>query len=223
MIGDPMYLKLTEQRVMIEIEEQEIIAQLKWAIRRHRLGPFVKHTTGLGEKTVARLLGCIGDPSWNDKEQRLRRGPAELWAYRGFHVIEGVAPRRRSGEVANWNAEARKRCHVIAEGCVKATLSPYRVVDDREKAKASEAVHLYQCQNSKPRPGPGHVGAIQVDGGGTRANPELGEPGPPLRPGHQHARAMRAVSKAILTDLYRVSIGQAARYGQPLDLGEQAA
>ena len=62
---------------MIEIEEQEIIAQLG-AIRRHRLSPFVKHTTELGEKTVAQLLSCIGDPSWNDKEQRLRRSPAEL-------------------------------------------------------------------------------------------------------------------------------------------------
>lgn len=60
---------------------------LKRAVRAHPLAPWIKRTVGVGEKQGARLLAALGDPTWNFAEDRLRRGPAELWAYAGLHVL----------------------------------------------------------------------------------------------------------------------------------------
>lgn len=82
-----------------------------------------------------------------------RRGPAELWAYCGYsvlhpsddrdgpdalgpRVVAGVAPRRRKGQKANWNAAARMRAYLVAESCMKqAKGSKYRDVYDFGRAK----------------------------------------------------------------------------------------
>lgn len=206
--------------------------EVKRALRKHPLGPWVKATVGIGEKQGARLLAAIGDPAWNHAEQRPRRGPAELWAYCGLHVINpgqspddaqaaragdpsgqgphdahdhlaagvghpgdqpasdahedrvsGVAPKRARGTKANWNATAKMRAHLVAESCIKQATSPYRAVYDTGRAKHANAVHAYPCAQCGPKGKPA-------------------QPGAPLSAGHQHARALRLVSKAILRDLF---------------------
>lgn len=115
--------------------------------------------------------------------------------------VGGVAPKHQRGRQSNWNSAARMRLWLIATSCIKQSMSPYRAVYDAGRAKYREAVHTRQCTNTIYSP-PGHVGPRPVNGCGTRANPELGAPGSPLRPGHIHARAVRLVMRAVLSDLY---------------------
>lgn len=176
---------------------------LKRALRTHPLGPWVKAATGVGEKTGARLLAAVGDPAWNELHQR-ERTLGELWAYCGYHVIDGAAPRRQKGQKANWSNDAKMRTFLCAEACVKAGVRKIDEADDADgydldarkatthygavyldtRAKYLDAVHSVPCHRCT---GQGQPPA---------------EPGTPLKASHQHARAMRAVSKAILADLY---------------------
>lgn len=245
----------------IKTLEHGVELNLKRAMRTHPLGPWVKATVGVGEKQAARLLAVIGDPAWNTRDDRPRRGPAELWAYCGLHVVHpsgpaagaahtpnaagmppvhsgdhrpnevqaptvsgvapnvpsgqrsadthtscaagapvhlrdhgpldahaahvpGVAPSRRRGQRANWSTEAKTRTYLVAESCIKQATSPYRPVYDQGRAKYADALHPAPC----PRCGPSGKPALA---------------GSPLSAGHQHARAMRLVMKAILLDLWR--------------------
>lgn len=245
--------------------ETQTVKELERAMRKHPLGTWVKATPGLGLKQTARLLAAIGNPYWRPEitrgavvePPRPRRGPAELWAYTGFHVLPagqvssdaqsegaggqplhptdqhssdnqpgsvggvaplpvsqtqvdvqqvhaggqslhptdqrspdvpprfvgGVAPRRRKGQHANWNDAARMRARLVAESCIKARTSPYRLTYDEGRAKYADAVHNQPC----PQCGPAGKPA---------------QPGSPLSAGHQHARALRLVAKAILRDMY---------------------
>jgi hypothetical protein len=67
--------------------EHQAELELRRTVRKHPLGPWIKRTIGVGEKQGARLLAAIGDPTWNAAADRPRRGPAELWAYCGLHVL----------------------------------------------------------------------------------------------------------------------------------------
>ena len=197
--------------------EHQAILNLQRVMRQHPLGAFVKAHKGVGEKQAARLLATIGDPYWNDLHDRPRT-VSELWAYCGFHVIRpgsqggndtqglpasgltrhptgqwppeaqsrdagGVAPKRQRGQKSNWSEDARKRAWLIASKCVMTQGSPYRVVYDETRAKYAEAVHSVECVRCGPK-----------------GKPAL--PGSPLSAGHQHARALRAISKALLKDLW---------------------
>jgi hypothetical protein len=196
--------------------EHQAELSLKRALRRHPLGPWVQRTVGVGEKQGARLLAAIGDPYWNSLHERPRI-VSELWAYCGYHVIRighsthgahtgpadaeqspggsdahaggdapstfGVAPARARGQKANWNAEAKMRVWLIATSCIKQAASPYRAVYDDGRVRYTDAAHQIECRRCGPT---GHPAAI----------------GSPLSAGHQHARALRLVSKTILRDLW---------------------
>lgn len=216
--------------------EHQAELDLKRSLRAHPLGPWVKRTTGIGEKQGARLIAAIGDPSWNSLHDRPRT-VSELWAYCGYHVFHpghvtpgthgdtagvdllsnpshgaldalsptaGVAPARRRGQRANWNADAKMRAFLCAEAAVKAGVRQGPDVDDTEgydaahrdaisplgavylsaRIKYATATHGNEC----PRCGP-------------KGKPAL--PGSPLSAGHQHARGLRLVAKEILKDLWR--------------------
>lgn len=188
---------------------------LRRALRAHPLGGWVKRTIGIGEKQSARLIAAIGDPYWNTLHDRPRT-VSELWAYCGYHVLHpghnrfdahravvgvdpssnpghtisgdqvrgaGVAPSRRKGQRANWNADAKMRAFLCAESCIKQAASPYRAVYDLGRHKYATAVHAGECRRCGPAGKPAPSGS-------------------PLSAGHQHARALRLVAKAILRDLW---------------------
>ncbi len=175
----------------LEKTEHEVVLGLNRLMRAHPLGPWQKQTRGVGEKQLARLLACIGDPYWNTLHDRPRT-VSELWAYCGLHTVSvsppsarectepnrdpQVAARRTKGQRANWSTTAKTRVYLIAESCLKA--GNYREVYDDHKSRAASAVHEIKCA------------------------PCGGVEGTALKPGHQHARAMRAMSKAILKDLW---------------------
>jgi len=205
---------------------------LRRELRRHPLGPWVKATVGVGEKQGARLLASIGDPYWHSQHDRPRtvselwaycgyhvlsigqgRPATHGTSADALHpgqerrdthtspagvdpssnpgqdaddtqlLVAGVAPSRRKGIKSNWNADAKMRAYLVAESCIKQRTSSYRVTYDDGRTKYEEAVHPTPCRRCGPSGKPA---------------PE----GTPLSAGHQHARALRLVAKAILRDLW---------------------
>ena len=170
----------------------EATKALEKEMRGSLLGPWVKAQKGIGDKQGARLLAVIGDPyirpplkqeadPWEPSRPRL---VSELWAYCGFHVLDsGVAPARRRGQLSNWSEDARKRAWLISASIIKSG-GPYREVYDETRARYADATHVIACVRCGPSGKPA-------------------QPGSPLSLGHQHARAMRMVSKTVLRDLWR--------------------
>lgn len=185
----------------LKAAEHRAILNLQRAMRKHPLGQWVKDAPGVGEKQAARLLAVVRDPFWNDLHGRPRT-VSELWAYCGLHVLHpgshqladthdataaGVAPRRQRGQRSNWNEDARKRAWLIAASCVKQPAGTrYRQVYDDTRVKYADAVHAAECIRCGPSGKPAQIGS-------------------PLSAGHQHARALRAIAKAVLKDLWRTS------------------
>jgi hypothetical protein len=178
--------------------EHSIELALNRQLRTHPLGAWQKATLGVGEKQLARLLAVIGDPYWNVTADAPRT-VSQLWAYCGLHVLAaphpdqrradaqpsgvGVAARRQRGQRANWSATAKSRVWLIAASCLKQERSPYRKLYDEARTKHAEAMHIAPCAQCGPAGKPA-------------------QPGSTLRPGHQHARGMRVMSKEILKDLW---------------------
>lgn len=199
--------------------EHQVILGLQRAMRKHPLGPWQKAQLGLGEKQLARLLAAVGDPWWNALHDRPRT-VSELWAYSGLHTLpvagqiddraqsadadnggelpsgapdQGAldvqtqdirgAARRKKGVRANWSTDAKTRAYLIAESCVKQTRSPYRAVYDARRAVTAEKIHDRACPQCN---GAGKTEVIAS----------------PWRAGHQHADALRIVSKTVLRDLW---------------------
>lgn len=95
-----------------------------------------------------------------------------------------TAPKRQRGQKANWSEEARKRAWLIATSCVKAPSgSKYRTLYEDTRAKYADAVHNTPCVRCGPKGKPAEVGSL-------------------LPPAHQHARALRAIAKEVLKDLW---------------------
>lgn len=220
-LGDsPEHARLRGVLEGLQALEHGVELELKRALRKHPLGPWVKSTVGIGEKQGARLLASIGDPAWNDLHDRPRT-LGELWAYCGYHTlpvgnhtgaethsrgatspaaslrgagdhtrpgsqipnVPRTAPSRKRGEKSNWNSDAKMRAFLVAESCMKQMKSPYRAVYDSTRAKYDGALHDVPCRRCGPSGHPAQVGS-------------------PLSAGHQHARAIRAVAKEVLRDLW---------------------
>lgn len=209
----------------IEKLENSLARQLERAVLASPLGGLVERTPGLGGPSLGRFIKETGDPAWNEKEGRPRR-LRELYAYCGLHVwptqkpdeghaapgglgvqfvngatpIErpgsqrsvGVAPFRQRGQKANWSTMAKTRLYVIATTMKMSKESHYRTVYEQARFKYADAVHTVECRQCGP--------------GFKRENPEASKgPAPvgsPLAKGHQDARAMRLVMKAILRDIW---------------------
>jgi hypothetical protein len=178
--------------------EHEAILSLQRAMRRHPLGRWQKQQIGIGEKQLGRLLAAIGDPYWNTLHDRPRT-VSELWSYSGLHTVSSSAPdqlpvgahaasvrgaaRRTKGQRANWSTDAKTRAYLIAESCVKQSRSPYRETYERRRAAVADRVHDRPCPQCN---GKGKTELIIS----------------PWRAGHQHADALRIVSKTVLRDLW---------------------
>lgn len=185
--------------VALAAMEHQSVLSLQRAMRTHPLGPWQKATVGVGEKQLARLLAAIGDPYWNTLHDRPRT-VSELWAYAGLHTVPssstpghpGIdahtspargAARRKKGMKSNWSTDAKTRAYLIAESCVKQARSPYRKVYDLRREATAARAHDRPCPQCN---GAGKTELILT----------------PWRAGHQHADALRVVSKEVLKDLW---------------------
>ncbi len=111
--------------------ERGATRELEKTFASHPLGKWAKETRGIGLKGLARLLAETGDPA-------ARPNVAKLWAYCGFHVVDGKRPRARRGVQMNWNPEAKKRAFLIASASVKHRDSLYRPVYDQAREAWAE-------------------------------------------------------------------------------------
>ncbi len=182
----------------LKIQEHGAVLALKRAVRKSPLGEWQKTNTPYGEKTLGRFLKEVGDPAWHYAEARPRT-LAELRAYCGLHVWrsdtqsttdtqgeDGVAPHLVRGQQANWSTQAKTRLYLIAEGQMKNRNSKFRPVYDDGRYKYADATHQVECKRCGPKGKPAQVGSE-------------------LSKGHQHARAMRLLMKAILADIWRAA------------------
>ena len=112
MEGTPEQERLAGLVEALQALEHGATLDLKRALRKHPLGPWVKATIGVGEKQGARLLAAIGNPyvrpALFDADGTLAspaqpRTVSQLWAYCGYHVL-------RTGQLGadtqRWNAGA---------------------------------------------------------------------------------------------------------------------
>lgn len=201
---DDSIKEVAEAGAMVEsiaaLEHQQVLS-LQRLMRKHPLGPWVKAQRGIGDKLAARLLGVIGDPYWHAAEDRPRT-VSELWAYCGLHTTAArhllhhshravagggynVAARRQKGVQANWSDEAKKRSWLIATSIVKAG-GPWREVYDNRREATAERVHQTECVRCGPSGKPAR-------------------PGSPWSKAHQHADALRILSKEVLKGFWRES------------------
>lgn len=164
---------------LFEAEERHLTRELEAVMATMPLASFGRYR-GIGLKSLARLLAVIGEPA--DRET-----PAQLWAYCGYHVIDGKGAQRVTGRRANWSTVAKTRAYVMAESCLKAG-GPFRDVYDRAKAHYADAIY------------PADVTA-RTNRAGTVVR-KARKAGDPLSKAHIHARAMRAMSKSILLHLW---------------------
>lgn len=222
----PAVAQLTGIVAILQDAEGDTIKSLERAVKNHPLGDWVRHTKGIGLKQGGRLLAATGDPYWHPLHDRPRL-VSELHAFCGYGVWRvdpetkevvprdqglppgdlGIAPHRRKGHKSNWSDTAKMRTYLVAEACLKQLhkgckriaedgttyvehlplpycgCSPYRRVYDETRAKYADAVHKLECRRCGPSGKPA-------------------QPGSKLSDGHKHARAMRAMSKAVLLDLW---------------------
>lgn len=180
---------LRETIATLHAQEKRVVKTLERMIAANPLSEWIASQTGIGPKGIGRLLAAIGDPAWNRLHDRPRT-VSELWAYCGLHVVDGVAPQRSKGQRANWSDTAKMRAYLIAESAYRNRQSPYRTVYDSGRERYAEAVHVEPCKPCGKGKGKANVPAPA---------------GSPLSDGHQHARALRLVAKAVLRDLWRES------------------
>lgn len=162
--------------------EHQAGLELRRAWRKHPLAPWAKGVSGLGERSIARLIAVIGDPAE-------RPNPAKLWAYYGHG--DPFRSRIRKGAskeelLARGNPEAKKRVWLIANQFVRNKKSPYRFVYDAARERYADRVHESSCARCGPSGSPALAGT-------------------PWSLGHQHAAALRFVGKRFLLDLWKES------------------
>lgn len=165
--------------------EKECAKAMRHSLRRAapHLYAWAKETRGVGEHTLARLLGAIGDPRmayphhWEGEgaarvliaDEPGPRNVGKLWAYCG---CGDPSRRRRAGmsaadAAALGNPRAKVAIHLMAEAQVKTVGSAYRHVYDEARIEYA-----------------------------TREGWSLGR---------QHNAALRKVKKELLKDLWGAS------------------
>lgn len=192
--------------------EQAAIENLERLMKRHPLNGFIEKYSGLGYKTMGRLIGEIGDPYIRPEivretdeidpatgkptiliEPSRPRMVSELWSYCGLGVWvdkedgTGMAPRRMRGMKSSWNEAARMRAYNAVLPMIYAKTEPYYGVFKAAQEKYAEAVHTRECPNCTP------------------SGKKPAAVGTPLKPGHIAARARRIMMKTLLKDLWLYS------------------
>ena len=155
--------------------EHVFAKDIKHESKEHPMYPWLISVRGIGPVLAGGLLAYIRDIGRFDTVSK-------LWAYVGLHVIDGVAPKRRRGEKANWSTPLKTLCWKIGESFVKAR-GPYRDLYDSYKARDREKHPEKIDSGRKSKAGT----AIYT-----------------YSDGHIHARAKRYAVKIFLSHLWEV-------------------
>lgn len=111
--SSPPHLQVLQER--LAAVEHETVLELQRAWRRHPLAAWAKLYVGVGEKSIARLLGTIGDPAD-------RPNVAKLWQYCGHgnpHLKRFKGMTQEQAFMLG-NPAAKKTVYLIATCMLKA-------------------------------------------------------------------------------------------------------
>ena len=168
---------------------------------------WVKDTPGLGESTMARLLGHLGHPRiatphhWEGSGSKrvlvadppFERTIGQLWQYCG-HGRPGRPQRGASAEdmAALGSPKLKMLVHLCAEATMKQKANPgrHRLLYDELRIEYMDKRHSSPCVRCGPSGKPAQVGS-------------------PWSLGHQSAAALRVVGKELLRELWIVSAREA--------------
>lgn len=177
--------------------EHRTVLSLQKRMRVNPIWPYFKDVKGVGEKTLARLMACIGDPYLRplDDGSYEPRTVSQLWAYCGMHTMpnndgEIIAAKRMKGVQANWNTEAKTRLFLLSQNLLRQGI---RKDKDGNQYAVTEYGQLYLDRRA-------HTAVTH----------------PEWNPGHGLNDALRIMGKELLKQLW-----QAAREihtGIPMDV-----
>ncbi len=177
--------------------EHRTVLSLQKRMRVNPIWPYFKDVKGVGEKTLARLMACIGDPYLRplDDGSYTPRTVSQLWAYCGMHTMpnkdgEIIAAKRMKGVQANWNTEAKTRLFLLSQGLLRQGIR-------KDKDGNQFAVTPY--------------GQLYLD---RRARTAVTHP--EWNPGHGLNDALRIMGKELLKQLWRAA--REIHTGIPMDV-----
>lgn len=166
--------------------EHRTVLSLQKRMRVNPIWPYFKDVKGVGEKTLARLMACIGDPYLRplDDGSYEPRTVSQLWAYCGMHTIankdgEIVAAKRMKGVQANWNTEAKTRLFLLSQNLLRQGI---RKDKDGNQYAVTEYGQLYLDRRA-------HTAVTH----------------PEWNPGHGLNDALRIMGKELLKQLWRAA------------------
>jgi len=170
-----------------------------------------RDSPGVGEHTLARLLGTIGDPCialpmwWEGtgakrhlvEGKRFIRTVPQLWQYSGVGDSSRKRSRGMSAEEAMGlgNPDSKMLLYLMAESSMKGRItarkngrvSPYGDLYDKLREEVADKEHSVECRRCGPSGKPK-------------------QPGTPWNPGHQMAHALRLVGKQMLADIHTIRL-----------------
>ena len=177
--------------------EHRTVLSLQKRMRVNPIWPYFKDVKGVGEKTLARLMACIGDPYLRplDDGSYEPRTVSQLWAYCGMHTIankdgEIVAAKRMKGVQANWNTEAKTRLFLLSQNLLRQGI---RKDKDGNQFAVTEYGQLYLDRRA-------HTAVTH----------------PEWNPGHGLNDALRIMGKELLKQLWRAA--REIHTGTPMDV-----
>lgn len=189
-----------------ELEHRTVLS-LQKRMRVNPIWPYFKDVKGVGEKTLARLMACIGDPYLRplDDGSYVPRTVGQLWAYCGMHTMrnkdgEIVAAKRMKGVQANWNTEAKTRLFLLSQNLLRQGI---RKDKDGNQFAVTEYGQLYLDRRA-------HTAVTR----------------PEWNPGHGLNDALRIMGKELLKQLWQaareIHTGTPMAYNEHTEM-EQAA
>lgn len=179
-----------------ELEHRTVLS-LQKRMRVNPIWPYFKDVKGVGEKTLARLMACIGDPYLRplDDGSYEPRTVSQLWAYCGMHTMpnkdgEIIAAKRMKGVQANWNTEAKTRLFLLSQNLLRQGI---RKDKDGNQYAVTEYGQLYLDRRA-------HTAVTH----------------PEWNPGHGLNDALRIMGKELLKQLWRAA--REIHTGIPMDV-----
>ncbi len=141
---------------------------------------------------------------------------AKLWAYFGYHVIDGVAARRQAGKKAAWNHAAKVVCWQAGECFMKQSKSKAAIEELHQAGEIDEATRdtrlarvgpyrefydLYHASDRNKHP---EKITVQDAKTGKAKLDRFDKPLTKYSDGHMMARAQRYTVKMFLSHLWQV-------------------
>jgi len=116
------------------IENRYKSAMLNYVSEEIVYNEFLNKIRGIGPVLSANLIKEFGDCSNYDNVSR-------IWAHTGNSVINGIAPKRRKGELLSYNPKLRTMTWKISDSLLKQNKGYYRQIYDTEKEKQLNKIY----------------------------------------------------------------------------------